>query len=240
MRHARRAFDLPVVPGLGYHAFSLVEAGSGALIASTQLIVCPARCFQPRILADGGRIWGPALQLYALRSARNWGIGDLADLRTLVEFAGQAGAGIVGVNPLHALFPDRPDEASPYRPSNRRRRNVLYLAVEAIRFGECPPLASAWQAPEFPGAARGVARHRCGRLSRRCRRKFEVLELLYRHFRQRHLPEHRAREGLSGIPGWAANRCGCTRCSRRCKAFSRADPAAGAGPHGRKRTGPRV
>jgi hypothetical protein len=166
------------VPGLGYHAFSLVEAGSGALIACTQLIVCPARCFQPRILADGGKIMGPALQLYALRSARNWGIGDLGDLRTLVEFAGQAGVGIVGVNPLHALFPDRPEEASPYRPSNRTRRNVLYLAVEAIPdFGECPAARERVQAPEFQArleALRGtdLVDYPGMRCSRRCKSIF--------------------------------------------------------------------
>ncbi len=194
VRHARRAFDLPVAPGLGYHAFSLVEAGSGALIASTQLIVCPARCFQPRILADGGRIWGPALQLYALRSARNWGIGDLGDLRTLVEFAGQAGAGMVGVSPLHALFPDRPDEASPYRPSNRTQRNVLYLEVEAIPdFGECPAARERVQAPEFQARLEALRGTDLVDYPGAAAAKFEVFDLLYQHFRERHLARASAR-----------------------------------------------
>src|SRR5688572_11267897 len=139
VRYERRACELPVMPGPGYHTLSLAEAGSRGPVAATQLIVCPARCYQPPALDEGGRLWGPAAQLYALRSARNWGIGDLADLRSLTEFAAGAGAGIVGVNPLHALFPGRPDEASPYRPSSRTRLNVLFLAVEAIAdFEECP------------------------------------------------------------------------------------------------------
>jgi len=60
------------------------------------------RCYEPELLAQGGRIWGFAVQLYGLRSKRNWGIGDFGDLKTLVELAADRGAGVIGVNPLHA------------------------------------------------------------------------------------------------------------------------------------------
>jgi 4-alpha-glucanotransferase len=42
------------------------------------------------------------------------------------------GADVVGLNPLHAMFPDRSEEASPYSPSDRTLLNVLYIDVEAV------------------------------------------------------------------------------------------------------------
>src|SRR6185436_9525244 len=146
--YIRANLQLPAAPPCGYHHCTLLEAGTAA--GDTQLIVCPGRCYQPPVLADGGRVWGPAIQLYALRSARNWGIGDFGDLANLTEFAAGAGAGIVGVNPLHALFPSQPAEASPYRPSSRSRLNVLYLDVEAIAdFTECDAAHAFVRTPEF-------------------------------------------------------------------------------------------
>ena len=70
-------------------------------------------------LAEGGRAWGIACQLYGLRSERNWGIGDFEDLARFAEIAAAAGADFVGVNPLHALFLAEPERCSPFSPSNR-------------------------------------------------------------------------------------------------------------------------
>ena len=89
------------------------------------------RCFMPRDLAED-RIWGVALQVYQLRSARNWGIGDFADLADAARIAAAAGADFVGTNPLHALFPAEPERASPFFPSNRRFLNPLYIAVDRL------------------------------------------------------------------------------------------------------------
>lgn len=89
-------------------------------------------CHQPAKLADGGRAWGIAVQLYSVRSRRNWGIGDFTDLARLLEFTAAAGGDFVGVNPLHALFPDNPQHISPYSPSQRAFLNPLYIDVEAV------------------------------------------------------------------------------------------------------------
>ena len=100
----------------------------------------PVRAFQ----GNDGRMWGIATQLYAVRSRLNWGLGDFGDLARLVAVAAERGAAAVGLNPLHALFPDRAEQASPYAPNSRLFLNVLYIDVAAI--------------PEFPGIeAAGLA-----------------------------------------------------------------------------------
>ncbi len=99
---------------------------------------------------------------------------------------GARGAGLVGVNPLHALFPHNPAHASPYSPSSRLFLNVLYLDVEAIadfarvRRGSRALVRSA----RVPGAAaRRCARRRWSTIPASRRPSCAVLELLYAHFR---------------------------------------------------------
>jgi 4-alpha-glucanotransferase len=92
------------------------------------LIVAPPRAFG----GDFDRCWLLAVQLYGVRSARNWGIGDFTDLEGLIELASQLGADGVGLNPLHALFDNHPGDCSPYSPNSRLLLNGLYIDVEKI------------------------------------------------------------------------------------------------------------
>jgi 4-alpha-glucanotransferase len=85
------------------------------------------------------RLWGIAAQLYLLRTATDWGIGDFGDLRSLVELAAARGADVIGLNPLHAMFTDNPEHASPYSPASRLLLNVLNIDVTAVpELLECP------------------------------------------------------------------------------------------------------
>lgn len=88
--------------------------------------------WQPEALAGAGRRWGISVQLYALRTASTWGIGDFSALAELVQGAAALGAAAIGINPLHALFPQWPEHVSPYSPSSRRFINPLYLDIEAM------------------------------------------------------------------------------------------------------------
>ncbi len=130
--YRRYSLELPPLGVTGYHRFEL-ECPQQQDEASAQmtLIITPATCFQPEAVRAERRAWGPTVQLYSLRSQRNWGIGDFGDLQTLVGLTAQAGGGIVGLNPLHALFPDQPQHCSPYSPSSRLFLNLLYIDVEA-------------------------------------------------------------------------------------------------------------
>ncbi|RFB84240.1 4-alpha-glucanotransferase [Rhizobium leguminosarum bv. trifolii] len=87
--------------------------------------------FLPDFLSDT-RVWGVSLQLYEIRSARNWGIGDFQDLADMADLAGSLGADFIGLNPLHAPFLADPDRCSPYEPSSRQHLNPLYIAVDQV------------------------------------------------------------------------------------------------------------
>jgi 4-alpha-glucanotransferase len=140
----RWVLDLPHDLGRGYHALDIRLAGSaGEGVVETTLIIVPRRAYWPPAMEHGARLWGIAVQLYALRSPRNWGIGDFTDLRELMEWAGRVGAATIGINPLHALFLDDPGHISPYSPSSRSFINPLYIDVEATEEFRASPEAQA-------------------------------------------------------------------------------------------------
>ncbi|MEI2266721.1 4-alpha-glucanotransferase [Erwinia sp. CGal63] len=128
------------LPG-GYHQLTLSQAGQSW---ACRLIVAPKRCYEPEALLAGKKLWGVCVQLYTLRSARNWGIGDFGDLSTLVQGIADRGGAFVGLNPLHALCPGNPEAASPYSPSSRRWLNVIYIDVNAVADFHASAAAQRW------------------------------------------------------------------------------------------------
>ncbi len=135
--------DLP----LGYHNF---EIEGESLKSSLRLIIVPHQCFKQKPIADGLKIWGPSVQLYTLRSEKNWGVGDFSDLAELIKKLANWGAGFIGLNPIHALYPSNPEAASPYSPSTRRWINVIYIDVEAAdEYKKCQEAQDLVNAPEF-------------------------------------------------------------------------------------------
>ncbi|MCC6196858.1 MAG: 4-alpha-glucanotransferase [Burkholderiales bacterium] len=151
----------------------------------------PARC---AMLEEGLRVFGPAVQLYALRSHRNWGMGDFTDLASLARTAAAEGASFVGVNPLHELFLDRPAQPSPYSPSSRLALNPWYLDVEAIPdYAECTRARARVASQPFQ---RRLAELRAVELvdyAGVAAQKRPVLGLLFDSFRRRHLARGSAR-----------------------------------------------
>jgi 4-alpha-glucanotransferase len=122
-------FAVPEHLPFGYHR---LRARSGGAEAAAHLIVTPAWLGLPE-RADRRRLWGFATQLYSVRSAGSWGLGDLTDLTDLAVWsASELDADYVLVNPLHAAEPLAPLEPSPYLPSSRRFFNPIYLRVERI------------------------------------------------------------------------------------------------------------
>lgn len=88
------------------------------------LLVAPER------LADAPRGWGVMAPLYGLKPEAGGGLGSYADLARAATALGSLGASFLGINPVHAGFPDDPQNFSPYAPSSRRHLNVNHIAVE--------------------------------------------------------------------------------------------------------------
>jgi len=190
LRHVR--VELPIPAGLPIGYYDVIVKGvseSRQVEGALRLIVVPAACHLLPEFQDGHRLWGLAVQLYTLRSARNWGVGDFSDLNTLVEWAAKdLRAGLIGLNPLHALNNVRPYEISPYSPTNRLFLNMLYLDIEAIP--EYQLCESAQQTVQDAGFQRALAALRAGGnvdYDQVSAAKRAVLELLWTTFHDRHL-----------------------------------------------------
>jgi glycogen operon protein len=123
----RRLLALPMLPA-GYHAAWL----EGEPEFACRIVVTPERCFLPPELAAAGRRFGLAAHLYALRRRGDQGIGDFTTLAQLGAETARAGGSVVGINPLHALFGEERERASPYHPSDRRFLDPIYIDVEDV------------------------------------------------------------------------------------------------------------
>ncbi len=189
---SRRRFELPLELPAGYHRLeAAIDAGA---TASCRLIMAPARCHEPAVIAAGGRLWGVAVQLYTLRSKANWGIGDFADLEALVRWLAPQGAGFIGLNPLHALAPAAPLQASPYSASNRHFLNVLYIAVPAVpEFAGCEAVQRLVGRRLFKSVLTKLRQADHVDYAGVARVKLEALECLYTDFRTQHLARHTPR-----------------------------------------------
>jgi 4-alpha-glucanotransferase len=171
---ARRGLVLPTGIPHGYH-----ELRIDGFDERMTLISAPRACVLPDDLVRRNG-WGVAVQLYALRSESNWGIGDFDDLQRLTELVAANGADVIGLNPLHAMFLDDPEHASPYSPASRLLLNVLNINVTSV-----PGFTQTATAQELFGSATFQARLAACRNSTHVRYadvaalKLSILRLVY-------------------------------------------------------------
>ena len=131
--------------GIGYHALTVMcrhpetifPGGSDAIQKTARLIITPDACYMPPGMQNG-RAWGLSVNLYSIRSGKNWGAGDFSDLRRIVEWTAGLKGSFIGINPLHAIPNSRPFGVSPYLPISRLYRNFIYLDI-----GKIPEVAAS-------------------------------------------------------------------------------------------------
>jgi len=180
----RRTVWLPPLP-CGYHRVEFMD-DTGAI--SAPVIIASAQCYLPPAMATGQRSWGISAQLYAMRMARNQGIGDFTDLGALLDWAGERGAAAVGINPLHALFPNAPADASPYSPNSRQFLNPLYLDIAAVAdFAESSHAQALLSAPETRAKIAAVRAADLVDYEAVSAIKRPLFDAVYESFRLRHL-----------------------------------------------------
>ena len=151
-RHVRVEIPAPRGLSLGYYQLTVRAEGLvGGGVGTMRVIVAPCQCYVPPAIEANQRLWGLALQLYSLSSDRNWGCGDFTDLGRIVEWAGrELGAGVIGLNPLHALRNTTPYHISPYAPYSRLYLNELYIDLERLpEFYGSEEAQQQFRAPEF-------------------------------------------------------------------------------------------
>lgn len=172
---------------LGYYALQwAVRSSSFHAQGTSRVIVTPEKAYAPDSYRSGRSLWGLIVQLYGVRSQRNWGIGDFGDLNDLVLWAGKdLGAAMVGVNPLHALLPG---EISPYSPSSRMFHHPLYLDIERIpEYHESRIARRRVRSRDFQHTLSSL--RSCPTVNYESVQviKYEILEILYRLFLKKHL-----------------------------------------------------
>ncbi len=127
----RAGLIIPFSLEAGYHTLRL-ECATLSRSREMRLISAPSQCYQSPALDHDQKHWGASLQLYALHSNRNWGIGDFTDLKVAIQALAAQGASTVGISPVHQLYPEQSNKQSPYSPSSRQSLNPLFLDVEKV------------------------------------------------------------------------------------------------------------
>ncbi len=128
LRAAGNAHIVPAIAEPGYHRLRVADR-------EITLAVAPARCLTLEQVAASGKMYGLAVQLYALRRPNDGGIGDTSALSDLVAGAAREGADAIALSPVHSLFTSEPGHYGPYSPSSRLFLNPLY-ADPTVLFGE--------------------------------------------------------------------------------------------------------
>jgi len=121
VRYIELAVPINEMP-IGYHDAAVKV---GEQLARTQIWSVPDQVFQ----VEDVKRTGLSIQLYTLKNKAQLGVGDFNDLLELTALCGTKNMDYILLNPLHLLFANIPERASPYSPNSRALLNPLYISV---------------------------------------------------------------------------------------------------------------
>lgn len=141
------------------------------------------------------RVYGLAIQLYALRSKSNMGIGDFTDLKNIIKQVAENGGDIVGVNPLGAMFPESRTDVSPYRTLSRVYLNYAYVDLTVVpEYQEAPQVRILVETPDVKAEIERLRRLDKVDYYGIFKLKLQLLKAMFGYFRAEHLD---AEKGIS-------------------------------------------
>lgn len=185
LKYVKVHFPLSAKLPLGYFRLSVRVTLQSERTVEGQalLIVAPRKCYLP---SSPKRAWGISLQLYGLRSHKNWGIGDFQDLGDVMKVAGTRwGVATIGVNPLHIPAAGL---TSPYSPSSRLFWSPLYLNLEGVdEWQTSTGLCRKAKSRKFQQTLKQLRESSRVDYEAVGKLKWTILEELFRVFRRHHL-----------------------------------------------------
>lgn len=167
---------------LGYHTLTVLV---GPRAFRCLVIAAPTRSYQPEDAS--AREWGVFAPIYALRSERNWGVGDFSDAEALASWCGDQGGSMLGTLPFLASYLDHPCDPSPYTPISRLFWNELFVDVTRLpELSDCTDAQELIGSGQFQSELRGLRAERLVDYSRAMELKRGALLLLSLHLSRTH------------------------------------------------------
>lgn len=189
----RLSLTLPPSVQTGYHQLTAHTSGPGSTgddLPGGMVILAPDQCWLPSPLRQDRRLWGIGCQVYSLRRDDDFGMGDFSHLQDVSRDAVALGAAFVGVNPLHALFPAHPQNASPYSPCSRLFLNPLYIDPRSVpEFPACAAVRALLDAPATQAALEAARQGAMVDYPAVAAIKAPLLQALYQTFKTAGTPE---------------------------------------------------
>lgn len=151
----------------------------------TFLIIAPKNSYLPKAIKNREKIIGLSVQLYAIKSKNNMGIGDFTDLKKFITLAHKYGCEFVGINPLGVMNSKPDKDVSPYRTLSREYINYIYLDLKNIAdFKNSKEVQKYIKTTQYKNLLLKLQNAKFINYKSVFNFKLKILKLMYEHFKK--------------------------------------------------------